>query len=164
MEIKQVTREEASKIIETSEPRGLFYEIDRDVYVGIDNLDGHAWVEEFKTKGACFDWLNGIEAIEEEEKYLTELERKQIQVIDYYGTDEQLNRLVEESSELIQAIMKMKRVSKTFFCSHSLVQEIADVKNLIKQLELKYEYLRDAIKIMVEQKVERQLERIKGEG
>ena len=153
IEIKHITREEASKIIETSEPRGLFYEVDGDVYVGIDNLDGHAWVEEFKTIEECRDWLNG------EEKYLTKLERKQLKIIDHYGADWQLDRLVEECSELIKAIMKIKRESSYFICD-DIIQEVADVKNLIGQFELKHEYFKDAVNFMIEQKVDRQLERI----
>lgn len=163
MEIKQVTREEASAIIETSEPRGLFYEIDENVYVGIDNMDGHAWVEEFKTKGACFDWLNGIEATEEEETYLTELQRKQLKIIDHYGEDQQLEKLVEECAELIKAIMKSK-IEKVFYINNAVIQEMADVKNLMRQFELKQGALKRTIDFVVERKVNRQMERIeKGE-
>lgn len=57
MEIKLVTREEANQIFDTREPMGLFYEIDGDSYIGIDNSTGDAWVEEFKTKEECFRWL-----------------------------------------------------------------------------------------------------------
>ena len=165
MGIKQVTREEASRIIETSKPRGLFYEIDGNVYVGIDNIDGHAWVEEFKTKEECLNWLRGDRegTSEEKEEYLTELQRKQLKIIDHYGADWQLDRLVEECSELIKVIMKVKRESSYFICD-DMIQEVADVKNLIRQLELKHEYFKDSINFMIEQKVDRQLERIKGEG
>lgn len=61
--IIKVTPEEASKIIETREPRGLFYTIDtiyesdKKVYVGIDNTTGDAWTEDFKSLGACERWL-----------------------------------------------------------------------------------------------------------
>lgn len=160
MEIKYITRKEASAIIETRNPRGLFYETDNGFYVGIDNSNGDAWVEEFKTKEECFNWLRGTD---EREKYLTELERKQLKIIDHYGADWQLDRLVEECSELIKVIMKVKRESSYFICD-DMIQEVADVKNLIKQLELKHEYFKDSINFMIEQKVDRQLERIeKGE-
>ena len=163
MEIKQVTREEASAIIETSEPRGLFYEIDENVYVGIDNMDGHAWVEEFKTKGACFDWLNGIEATEEEETYLTELQRKQLKILKHYGSHKQLNQLVEECAELIIAIQKQKR-HDSFGISDSAIEEMADVKNLIEQIELHKHYVAEGVKTVKGRKIDRQLERIeKGE-
>lgn len=159
MGIKQVTREEASAIIETSEPRGLFYEIDENVYVGIDNMDGHAWVEEFKTKGACFDWLNGIEATEEEETYLTELQRKQLKIIDHYGEDQQLEKLVEECAELIQAIMKTK-IDKKLRIDDNVLHEMADVKNLMQQFELKQDRLKDTVDFIIMCKVNRQLERV----
>lgn len=165
IEIKYITRDKASKIIETREPRGLFYEIDGDLHVGIDNRSGDAWVEEFKTKQECLDWLrgNGEKTVEEKEEYLTELQRKQLKIIDHYGADWQLDRLVEECSELIKVIMKVKRESSYFICD-DMIQEVADVKNLIRQLELKHEYFKDSINFMIEQKVDRQLERIeKGE-
>jgi len=52
-----VISEEASKIIETREPKGLFYLLDNGVHVGIDNRTGDAWTEDFKSKAACSKWL-----------------------------------------------------------------------------------------------------------
>jgi hypothetical protein len=62
MEIKKVDPEEATRIIETREPRGLFYCIDKEfknikVYVGIDNTYGDAWTEDFRTLASCKRWL-----------------------------------------------------------------------------------------------------------
>lgn len=66
MDIIKVTREEASQIIETRKPLGLFYSIDyimsefaqmKKVYVGIDNSTGDAWTEDFKSLSACKRWL-----------------------------------------------------------------------------------------------------------
>ena len=57
MEIKKVTLNEADKIIETREPKGLFYTIDNGVYVGIDNSGGDAWVEDFKNLTSVKRWL-----------------------------------------------------------------------------------------------------------
>ncbi len=64
-EIKKVTPEEATAIIETRKPRGLFYTIDqtgtgKKVYVGIDNQSGDAWTEDFKSLGACKRWLTEV--------------------------------------------------------------------------------------------------------
>lgn len=61
-EVKQVSKDEANAIIEKRKPLGLFYLIDGNVYVGIDNRLGNAWVEEFLTIEDCLDWLNGDEA------------------------------------------------------------------------------------------------------
>jgi hypothetical protein len=64
--IQKVTADEAEKIIETRKPEGLFYFIDRNdpsywdqVYIGIDNSTGEAWVEEFETEEECIHWLDG---------------------------------------------------------------------------------------------------------
>ncbi len=59
--IQQITQVEASEIIRTYEPIGLFYLLDGDTYVGIDNLTGHAWTEEFNTFEECKAWLEGDE-------------------------------------------------------------------------------------------------------
>lgn len=160
MGIRQITQEEAFKIIETREPIGIFYEVDRDrdVFVGIDNSTGEAWVEEFETRGECWDWLR-----EEKEEYLTELQRKQVRIMDHYGEDKQLEKLVEECAELIKAIMKTK-ISNVFYINNDVIQEMADVKNLLQQFELKQSYLKDTVNFIMESKVDRQLERIeKGE-
>lgn len=63
-EIKKVSLDEADKIIETREPRGKFYTIEKssegkNVYVGIDNEDGYAWCEDFKSLASCKRWLQG---------------------------------------------------------------------------------------------------------
>ena len=57
--IQQVTQSEADEIIRTYEPHGQFYLLDGDTYVGIDNLTGHAWTEEFNTFEECKAWLEG---------------------------------------------------------------------------------------------------------
>lgn len=59
--IQQVTQSEADEIIRTYEPHGQFYLLDGDTYVGIDNLTGHAWTEEFNTFEECKAWLEGDE-------------------------------------------------------------------------------------------------------
>lgn len=59
--IKKISRQEASEIIESFKPRGLFYTIDtykgKNVYVGIDNLYGDCWTEDFKSLSSCKRWL-----------------------------------------------------------------------------------------------------------
>lgn len=54
-----ITAEKADEIIDTRKPFGLFYLFDNGVFVGIDNRDGDAWTEEFKTKKECIEWLKG---------------------------------------------------------------------------------------------------------
>lgn len=101
--------------------------------------------------------------METEEKYLTEVQKKQIQIMNHYGEDRQLEKLVEECAELIKAIMKTK-ISNVFYINNDVIQEMADVKNLLQQFELKQSYLKDTVNFIMESKVDRQLERIeKGE-
>lgn len=57
MDIKRVTPEEISQVIETRLPLGLFYCKEGDLFVGVDNSYGDAWTEDFKTLSACKKWL-----------------------------------------------------------------------------------------------------------
>lgn len=56
-EITKITKEEARKIIETKEPEGLFWLIDGDTFIVIDNSRGEAFVEEFDDKEEGLQWL-----------------------------------------------------------------------------------------------------------
>lgn len=60
-EIREVSKDEASSIIETREPLGLFYLEEDGKFVGIDNSTGDAFVEEFNSFEPCERWLNGEE-------------------------------------------------------------------------------------------------------
>lgn len=101
--------------------------------------------------------------METQEQYLTELETKQLQIINHYGFENQLNQLIEECAELIHAIAKLKRYGFTedsIGIAYSLVGELADVKNLIEQLELKNKTIAEGIGKMKGYKVDRELDRI----
>lgn len=68
----EVTEEQAKAIVEghfknqknretySTKDLGTFYyyDKDRDVWIGIDNSTGNAWVEEFQTRELCFAWLD----------------------------------------------------------------------------------------------------------
>ena len=57
-DIEKVTLEEMKRIIDTREPRGLFYlKAGRRCYVGVDNSTGDAWTEEFTSRRKCLRWL-----------------------------------------------------------------------------------------------------------
>lgn len=58
-EPREITPNESVEIIIAREPRGLFWQKDEDVYVGIDNTTGEAWTEDFKTLDDCLAWLKG---------------------------------------------------------------------------------------------------------
>ena len=64
--IEIITSIEAVNIIETREPIGRFILKEEDLFIGIDNLSGDAWVEEFEKFDNCISWLCGDEIDEEE--------------------------------------------------------------------------------------------------
>jgi len=94
---------------------------------------------------------------------MTELEKKQKAIIDHYGVEKQLDMLVEECAELIQAIQKNKRykdIPGDGKALEDVIEEIADVKNIITQLEINDEYLAKNVDIITDYKVHRELSRI----
>lgn len=96
-----------------------------------------------------------------------ELKNKQLKIINHYGIDNQIDILLEESAELVQAICKWKRYYKSEGSIDSLnllIEEIADVKNIIEQLELSNESIEEGIERNIEYKVNRELDRIERDG
>lgn len=58
--MKNVSEQEASRIINGRCPKGRFWTFGRNgKYVGIDNSTGDAWTEEFDTLDKCVRWLKG---------------------------------------------------------------------------------------------------------
>lgn len=58
--MKQIPLSEAKKIIDTREPKGVFYTLEtleNGTYIGIDNRTGDAFTEEFKTLEKLKEWL-----------------------------------------------------------------------------------------------------------
>jgi hypothetical protein len=59
--VTKITNKEAEEIITTRKPLGLFYTIEKkdgnSIYIGIDNADGSAWTEDFKSLSSCKRWL-----------------------------------------------------------------------------------------------------------
>lgn len=60
--IQKITQQEYDKLIDSEnngryEPLGQFYLKDGELYIGVDNRDGCAWVEEFKSLSTCKRWL-----------------------------------------------------------------------------------------------------------
>jgi len=79
-----------------------------------------------------------------------------------YGKEAQIDMAIEEMSELIKALLKFRR----FGCSENSVdyleniyEEIADVKIMIRQLEMIYEG-ENEVDEWIDKKVERQIERL----
>lgn len=98
-------------------------------------------------------------------------EAEKIKIIaDHYGYDAQSRQCIEEMAELTQAINKWWRVcgngqrteESIAECRYNLVEEIADVQIMLYQLG----YLLDSrleVSEIITKKLDRQLERIKGE-
>lgn len=71
-----------------------------------------------------------------------EINNKIQKIADRYGYEAQSNQLQEECAELIQAVNKLRRVNgngqpcqKTEFqAKHNLIEELADVEIMIRQL------------------------------
>lgn len=86
------------------------------------------------------------------------MEKQLKYIANKYGKESQLRQLQEECAELIVACSKILRMSDKSI--NNLIEEIADVRVMIEQIEYLY-----GIKSLVEDemiyKVERQLERIK---
>lgn len=103
------------------------------------------------------------------EEYRVNVREKQKKIIDNYGFDNQLDQLIEECAELVQAICKLKRYKseqdknlgygvKSLL---SLIEELGDVKNLIEQLEIGSEYIKEGIQRNMQYKVDREIGRIR---
>ena len=64
MDIQQITQEEANQLLNNEPPNyrpfGKFYVVEDDFTIsGIDNSDGNAWTEGFRTLEECIAWLKG---------------------------------------------------------------------------------------------------------
>lgn len=152
MEIKPVTREEANQIFDTREPIGLFYEIDGDSYIGIDNSTGDAWVEDFKTKEECFRWLKQeLEPIDEREVYKGALDK--------WGAEPQITMVFEEMAELQKELCKDLRGKKV---TGNIAEEIADVEIMLNQMKILYD-IEDLVEFNKENKLRRLKDRIESE-
>ena len=98
-------------------------------------------------------------------------EQKIQYIADHYGYEPQSRQLIEELSELIQAICKHnrafagKRFSKLSKCPEkdAITEEIADVEIMIAQIEHLLGVSAMKLDNMIEQKLDRQIDRIKNE-
>jgi len=86
-------------------------------------------------------------------------DKRLIQIADHYGFTNQADMLCEEAAEFITARNKIKR--GIFESAHNFREELADV--LIVALQLRYMLGEKNIDNIIEQKIQRQLERIRSE-
>ena len=90
------------------------------------------------------------------------MENKIKQIALHYGTEKQVIKTVEELGELIVALQKLQQ-NLSSANLQSVIEEIADVE--IMTAQLKYLYSCDTdIWAVKAAKLNRQLERIRGEG
>lgn len=98
---------------------------------------------------------------------IDEMEKKMQQIADYYGLDAQLNQIVEECGELIQAAAKYNRTKGNGYDTSvnpeaayvNLVEELADVQLVVCQLVYLME-CGDEVLNVTKSKIDRQLNRI----
>ena len=58
--VNKINSLNARNIINFRSPIGLFYVLEKGLYIGIDNSTGHAWTEEFNYLRHCKKWLCDI--------------------------------------------------------------------------------------------------------
>ena len=95
----------------------------------------------------------------ETEGSYTSIESKQRKIFNHYGLDHQLEKLEEECLELALGILHRDKPGNENF--RNIVEEMADVKNLIEQIELENPYFERGIRIWTDYKTDREIERIK---
>ena len=84
---------------------------------------------------------------------------KQLKYIaEKYGKESQLRQLQEECAELIVACSKILRMNDKAI--NNLIEEIADVRVMVEQIEYLYG-IKNLVEDEMEYKLQRQLERIK---
>ncbi len=79
-----------------------------------------------------------------------------------YGTDSQIDMAIEEMSELIKALLKLRRygTSESWMeYQEDVYEEMADVKIMLRQLEMIYD-CEWGVEQWIDRKVERQIERL----
>ena len=85
---------------------------------------------------------------------------KLLQIINHYGVMKQLKYIHSEYYELDEAILKSYDTMYDFEIEH-IAEEIADVMVMLKQFQYYYEIKDNEIEKIMEQKIDRQIERIK---
>ena len=96
---------------------------------------------------------------------------KALEILNYYGDQKQRRQLVEECSELIQAVTKLERaqesgdVGKLTEKTLELVGELVDVRIMLQQITMSLfqDVSKDMINEQMEYKLQRQLDRIERE-
>lgn len=91
----------------------------------------------------------GVDMSEEQKEAL-------IKLIIHYGVFSQVDKTMEECSELIKALLKARRKNSSI---EGIIDEIADVTIMLEQLKLMFD-CEDEVTKRIDYKINRQLERI----
>lgn len=93
-----------------------------------------------------------------------------LKIINHYGLMEQLKYIHSEYFELDEAIfeerayqMQENEVLPTNFYINNIIEEIADVLVMLRQIQYYYGILDEDVEVVMNYKIARQLDRIKGE-
>lgn len=84
--------------------------------------------------------------------------------IEQYGVPAQVDMAIEEMAELTKALLKFRRFGwseNSLDYLENIYEEIADVKIMIRQLEMIYDSNND-VQVWIDRKVMRQIERLDG--
>lgn len=93
----------------------------------------------------------------------TDIEKIEREIVKHYG-NAQLDVVVEECAELIQAITKCKRYGCTGKQRENLIEEMADVLVIIDELALIYNVKCSDVYRIMKKKLERQKQRMEVEN
>lgn len=83
------------------------------------------------------------------------------EIMNHYGFESQIEIFIEECSEAIQAAQKMKRAKESTEyaeCCENFIEEVADV--IITAEQMKRFIGAEAVEMVIESKINRQLKRI----
>ena len=82
-------------------------------------------------------------------------------IVETYGNDAQEDMAIEERSELVKAILKLRRSDeKTAETREAVIDEIADVQIMLSQLEIIFNCVAE-VEDRIDFKINRQMGRIK---
>lgn len=79
-------------------------------------------------------------------------------IINFYGEEAQKDVAVEEMAELTKELMKERRGA---YNKDAILEEIADVTLMLHQLLIIYNFTKEDVKRIIDEKVERQIKRVK---
>lgn len=79
-------------------------------------------------------------------------------IINFYGEEAQKDVAVEEMAELTKELMKERR---GVYNKDAILEEIADVTLMLHQLLIIYNFTKEDVNRIIDEKVERQIKRVK---